>query len=70
MGGGFIFSGNVVTFPLCGHLVSAYGWESGFYVIGSLTLVWAAFWYFFVFDTPEKHPRISASEKQVSDMKL
>jgi ACS family sodium-dependent inorganic phosphate cotransporter len=53
----------VVTFPLCGYLISEYGWESGFYVIGSITMIWFVFWCFLVFDTPDKHPRISHEEK-------
>ena len=28
--------GNVVTFPLCGLLVDAYGWPTAFYVIGGI----------------------------------
>ena len=28
--------GNVVTFPLCGILVDAYGWPTAFYVIGGI----------------------------------
>jgi sugar phosphate permease len=72
----------VVTFPLCGYLISLYGWESGFYVIwlgkwflcdygwesgfyviDILTMIWVFFWCFLVFDTPDKHPRISLEKK-------
>ena len=56
--------GLVITFPLCGIIIDSYGWEAAFYVCGGLTCVWFVFWCFLVFDTPEKHPRISAQEKQ------
>ena len=57
--------GTVLTFPICGALIAAYGWESAFYVIGSLTILWFAFWWVLVFDAPEKHPFISSSEKDL-----
>ena len=38
------------------------GWESAFYVIGCISTIWFIFWWFLVFDTPESHPRIEASE--------
>lgn len=57
--------GTVITFPMCGALVAAYGWESGFYVFGSLTILWFVVWWILVFDDPEKHPFISRSEKDL-----
>lgn len=56
--------GVVITFPLCGILIEKFGWESAFYVIGSITCVWFLFWWFLVFDSPDKHPRIKVQEKQ------
>jgi ACS family sodium-dependent inorganic phosphate cotransporter-like MFS transporter 5 len=35
-----------------------------FYVSGVLALAWCAAWWLLVFDTPDKHPRISSEEKQ------
>ena len=55
--------GLVITFPLCGALSQAYGWESAFYVNGIITIVWFVFWCFLVFDSPGKHPRIDPEEK-------
>ena len=37
---------------MCGILIDSFGWESAFYVIGSITCVWFVFWWFLVFDTP------------------
>ena len=36
-----------------------YGWESCFYLVGSLTCIWFAFWICLVHNSPEEHPRIS-----------
>ena len=54
--------GLVFTFPMCGALVALSGWESAFYVIGCITIVWFGFWWCLVYDGPELHPRISKSE--------
>lgn len=55
--------GLVITFPLCGYLADSYGWESAFYVTGGITCIWFIFWWYLVYDSPEKHPRISDDEK-------
>ena len=54
--------GLIITFPLCGILIDVTGWESAFYIIGSITIVWFILWQFLVFDTPRQHPRISQDE--------
>ena len=54
--------GLIITFPLCGILIDVAGWESAYYVIGTITIVWFIFWQFLVFDTPSQHPRISQEE--------
>ena len=35
-----------------------YGWDSAFYVIGSITCAWFIFWWYLIFDSPDKHPRM------------
>ena len=54
--------GLTITMPLCGILVDLFGWESAFYIIGTITVIWFIFWCLLVFDTPNKHPRISKDE--------
>ena len=40
------------------------GWESVFYVFGSLGVLWFLAWSLLVFDGPDKHPRISHDERE------
>ena len=56
--------GTLIMFPLCGLMSDWLGWESAFIIIGSLTIVWLICWCYFVFDTPEVHPRISGVERE------
>ena len=56
--------GLMLTYPMCGALVDAYGWESAYYVIGGITTAWFIFWCIFVYDTPDSHPRISQEERE------
>lgn len=56
--------GLMLTYPMCGALVDAYGWESAYYVIGGITSAWFIFWCVFVYDTPDSHPRISQKERE------
>ena len=56
--------GLIITFPMCGLLVSNFGWESAFYVIGSITSAWFVFWWLLVFDHPDQHPRIDPEERE------
>ncbi|XP_014485648.1 PREDICTED: sialin-like [Dinoponera quadriceps] len=55
--------GTVVTFTLCGAVISAYGWKAAFYVTSGLMLVFYALWVFLVYDTPDLHPGITEKEK-------
>ena len=56
--------GTVITFPFCGAIVSALGWEPAFYIIGSITIVWFIAWCFLVYDDPVHHPFISKTERE------
>ncbi|XP_017797234.1 PREDICTED: sialin-like [Habropoda laboriosa] len=58
---GFSF-GIGITYPLCGFIIAHFGWRAVFYTTGSIGMFWCLFWYFFAFDTPASHPRISQQE--------
>ncbi|EEB14003.1 sialin, putative [Pediculus humanus corporis] len=55
--------GAALTMPLCGFLISFFGWESVFYVTGVIGFLWSVVWFLVVFDTPAQHPRITVQEK-------
>ena len=57
--------GLVITYPLCGALIPLVGWETTFYVNAGFTLIWFVFWWFLVYDSPETHPFITNSEKDL-----
>jgi hypothetical protein len=59
---GTIF-GVFAVMPTAGWLIDVYGWESVFYATGTLTLLWCIPGALLVYDSPEKHPRISYRER-------
>lgn len=59
--------GTLVTMPLSGVLAAELGWESIFYVQGGLSVLWYVLWLVLVFDSPQQHPRISKTERQMID---
>ncbi|XP_024946938.1 putative inorganic phosphate cotransporter isoform X2 [Cephus cinctus] len=56
--------GAAITMPICGYLIASLGWESVFYVTGAIGLIWSIGWFWFVYDSPAQHPRISNEERQ------
>ena len=42
-------------------IAKAFGWEMAFIIIGALGFVWMGFWVF-MYDKPEKHPKVNAAE--------
>lgn len=60
LGGPF---GTVVTFTLCGQIISAFGWKAAYYVTSGLILIFYVLWIFLIYDTPDVHPRITKNEK-------
>ncbi|KAK6631155.1 hypothetical protein RUM43_014251 [Polyplax serrata] len=56
--------GTSITYPLAGLIIANYGWESVFYVIGTVSLVWCLAWWILIYDSPKEHPRLSESERK------
>lgn len=56
--------GIFIAWTLCGILIERFGWEWGFYFFGLLCFVLVMILWFLVYDSPEKHPRISLEEKK------
>ncbi|CAK9829816.1 SLC17A5 [Anthophora retusa] len=55
--------GTVVTFALCGQIISAFGWKVAYYVTSGLILIFYALWVYLIYDTPDLHPGITENEK-------
>ncbi|KAF6725584.1 Sialin [Oryzias melastigma] len=55
--------GTVISLPVSGQICFYLGWTYVFYIFGAIGLVWFVLWAFFVFDSPNTHPRISDRER-------
>lgn len=62
--------GAAITMPVCGYLIANIGWESVFYVTGTVGLLWSICWFVLVYDSPAQHPRISIEERQEIESKI
>jgi len=58
--GGMI--GIVLSFPLCGLIITHFGWDTCFYLMGSTSLLWTVGWAFLAHDNPKLHPSITEEE--------
>ncbi|BFY98724.1 hypothetical protein BsWGS_01763 [Bradybaena similaris] len=58
--------GVVGVYPLSSALCyndAGGGWESVFFVSGSVAIIWCFIWSLYAYDTPDEHPHISMKEK-------
>lgn len=56
--------GIAVTNPIFGFMIRTSSWENVFHLCGIVGTIWYCFWLYFVYDFPEKHPRIDPNEKE------
>ena len=56
--------GAVISAPLIALLFSLLGWQATFVVVGGLGLLWLVPWWILVRATPDKHPWVSANERE------
>ena len=54
--------GNAFTPPLVAWLIVLVTWRGSFIVIGTLSFLWAAVWYWYFRDNPAEHPAIAPEE--------
>eukprot|EP01036_Dinobryon_divergens_P026695 gene26696-35372_t len=59
---GFSLSGTFVESTLVVSGADIGGWPSVFYVFGSVGILWFPFWFFWAYESPEKHPSITREE--------
>ncbi|CAG5121854.1 unnamed protein product, partial [Candidula unifasciata] len=57
--------GIILTYPSVSIMchMDKEGWGYIFYISGAVTITWCVLWYYYVHDTPSKHPRITQLEK-------
>lgn len=58
------YVGTVVALPGSGWLATAYGWQSLFYVFGTIGCVWFVLWMLIVRESPEQDRNIGEDELQ------
>lgn len=56
--------GTALTWPLMGLVIEVFNWQWAFYVTALSSLAVSIFWFKIVADGPEKHPKISKSERE------
>ncbi|KAJ8872233.1 hypothetical protein PR048_025835 [Dryococelus australis] len=56
--------GVALLYSVGGQMVYWLGWRSVFYATGVLGTIWYLAWYLLMFDSPDKHPRISEEERR------
>lgn len=57
------FVGVAIFYPIFGFIMKKYCWEYVFHFCSIFGIIWWILWQYFVYDSPNKHPRISALEK-------
>lgn len=56
--------GVAVTYPVFGFIIQTTCWENVFHFCGIVGTIWYCLWLYFVYDLPEKHPRIDPREEE------
>ncbi|XP_039756672.1 sialin-like [Pararge aegeria] len=57
-----ITTGTFSTFLICAAVQYYFGWSVGFYISGSVQVLWACIWVLVISDSPSKHAFISKEE--------
>lgn len=55
--------GTVIDWSMSGHIIEQYGWKYAFYVVGLIFGLFTIIWVHIIYDSPNKHPRITEEEK-------
>ena len=53
--------GTAFAMPLVVWIIASWGWHAAFFICGGLGLIWVV-WWLCVYQDPEQHPHISATE--------
>ena len=58
-----LYVGTVIGMPLSGIFAKFFGWQSIFYIFGSVAMIWFVLWMLIVRKSPEADPYISKAER-------
>ncbi len=53
-----------ICYPIFGFIMKATSWENVFHFCAISGTIWYILWVYFVYDSPERHPRIHEKEKE------
>lgn len=53
-----------ICYPIFGVIMKATSWENVFHFCAIAGTIWFSLWMYFVYDSPEQHPRIHEKEKE------
>lgn len=62
--------GTVLSMLMAGQLAGSLGWESVFYVMGGLSVIWIILWVWLIQDSPSKQPLIDNDERNMIEQAL
>lgn len=62
--------GAVIGWSMSGHIIEEYGWKYAFYVAGIIIGIYTVLLLIFIYDSPNKHPRIMTKERKYILSKL
>ncbi|CAF4376319.1 unnamed protein product, partial [Rotaria sp. Silwood2] len=57
------YAGAVLGIPLSGILTEYLNWQVAFYFYGLVGIIWSGYWWYFSYERPAIHPKISEAER-------
>lgn len=55
--------GTVLAWVISGAIIESYGWQWSFYAVGIVIVGFLVLWWWTVYDSPARHPRIRPAER-------
>lgn len=62
--------GTTLSWPIVGIIIELLGWPYVYYTTAILSLAFTFLWFYLVYDTPAKHPRISPEEQEYIESRI
>ncbi|CRK96190.1 CLUMA_CG009619, isoform A [Clunio marinus] len=56
--------GVAISLPILGYIIKISSWEWAFHSCAICGVIWSICWLYYVYDSPENHPRIHPKEKE------